>query len=194
MSKAFPFAPTADLYDQFLTQARVPSVQWKSYGGTDRFAGLAYTIQCFDDNSRLKEVASMKAPPASAANNSNNQPAHILVVDAGGPAARCAVLGDLIAQEAQQNGWAGVVIYGKVRDTAILKTMQDFGIVALGCTPQKSTRRGEGQVQIPIQISNVIVRPGDRVYVDSDGVLLLDPPPPPPPPPPINNNAAIAKL
>jgi regulator of ribonuclease activity A len=163
---ACPFVPTADLYDQFLDQARVPTgVHWKSFGERDQFSGVAFTIKCFDDNSRLKEMANTKAPGDN----------HILMVDAGGPAARCAVMGDLVARDAKKNGWGGVVIYGNVRDTAILKTIKDFGIVALGSTPQKSTRRGEGQIQIPIQIGDVMVRPGDHVYVDSDGVLILDP-------------------
>jgi regulator of ribonuclease activity A len=165
---AFPFLPTADMYDQFLNEARVPTgVNWTSFGDRAQFSGVAFTIKCFDDNSRLKEMASIKAPTRDGN--------HILIVDAGGPAARCAIVGDLVAREAKKNGWGGIVLFGRVRDTAILKTIKDFGIVALGSTPQKSTRRGEGQIQIPIKIGDVTVRPGDRVYVDSDGVLILDP-------------------
>jgi Aldolase/RraA len=56
-------------------------------------------------------------------------------------------------REAKQNGWGGTVIYGNVRDAAILKTIQDLGIVALGSsTPQKSTRRGErGKFRFPFK-------------------------------------------
>ena len=46
--------------------------------------------------------------------------------------------------------------------------------MALGTTPRKSTRRGEGQVDIPIRLADVRCEPGDRVYADEDGLLLLD--------------------
>jgi regulator of ribonuclease activity A len=155
------FTPTCDLYDTYLDQARVPSLYWQSYGGRKQFCGPAVTIKCFEDNSRLKECTEIPG---------NHR---VLVVDAGG-SNRCAVMGDMLAASAASNQWAGIVVYGCVRDVTALSQI-DLGIVALGTTPRKSTRRGEGSMDLPITIGNVTCNPGDYVYVDQDGVLILDP-------------------
>jgi regulator of ribonuclease activity A len=125
------------------------------------FVDQRSTVKCFEDNSRIKEAL---AEPGAG---------RVLVVDAGG-SARCAMLGDLIAENAVANGWAGVIIDGCVRDTARLAEMA-LGVKALGSIPRKSTRRGEGQRDLPIVIGGVTVRPGDWVYSDADGVVVAPP-------------------
>jgi regulator of ribonuclease activity A len=152
---------TSDLYDQYLDKARVPAVSFYQYGGRQKFSGTAVTVKCFEDNSRVKELV---ATPGAG---------KVLVVEAGA-SARCALVGDVLAGEAQRNGWEGIVVYGRVRDSAAL-AMLDIGVMALGTTPRKSTRRGEGQVELRIQLADVPCLPGDRVFADEDGLLLLDP-------------------
>ena len=165
-SSFLQFQPTCDLYDKYLDQARVPStMDWKSFGGTTTFWGVAITMKCLEDNSRLKELCYTPAPASTLP--------HLLVVDAGG-SRRCAILGDLLAKEACHNQWAGVIVNGCVRDAAALAHIP-LGIFALGTTPRKSTRRGEGQTNIPVQIGDVLCYPGDYVFADQDGVLILDP-------------------
>lgn len=152
---------TADLYDVFLDDARVPwEISWQSYGSLSHFAGPVVTIKCFEDNSRIKECAE------SAGHG------RVMVVDAGG-SRRCAVLGDMIAEQARDNGWQGIIVYGCVRDVGVLKTLDNFGCLALGSLPRKSTRRGEGQVDLTIRIGNVEIQPGDYVVADADGVIFL---------------------
>jgi regulator of ribonuclease activity A len=134
-----------------------------------RFCGYAVTVQCHEDNSRVKEL--VETPLLQQTEGRKN---NVLVVDGGG-SMRMALLGDRLAACAVQNGWAGLVIYGCVRDVDVLRTMDDLGLVALGCTPRKSVRRDQGEVNISIAIGDVLVRPGDAVYVDDDGVVFLDP-------------------
>lgn len=95
-----------------------------------------------------------------------------MVVDAGA-SRRCAVLGDMIAEKARDNGWQGIIVYGCVRDVAVLRTLDNFGVVALGSLPRKSTRRGEGQKDLTIRLGNVEVNTGDYVVADADGILFL---------------------
>lgn len=153
------FKPTCDLYDQHLDDARVPTLPLLNFGGITEFCGNAVTVKCFEDNSRIKELV---------ATEGNGR---VMVVDGGG-SRRCALVGDVLAGEAQRNGWAGVIVYGSVRDRAALRELP-LGVMALGVTPRKSVRRGEGQVDIPIQLGDVWCHPGDAVYGDEDGVLLL---------------------
>ena len=153
------FVPTCDLYDEYLDEARVPALPWRSFGGRKAFHGPAVTIKCFEDNSRLKEM--VESPGRG----------RVLVVDAGA-SQRCAVMGDMLAEHAASTHWAGGIVHGCVRDVEALEKI-DVGVVALGCTPRKSTRRGEGQVELPIKIGDVECKPGDFVFCDRDGVLLL---------------------
>jgi regulator of ribonuclease activity A len=152
---------TCDLYDTHGTRARVLPPLFHDFGGRPRFSGVIVTVRCFEDNSRVKEIL------ATAGHGK------VLVVDGGG-SQRCALMGDLIAKSAVDNGWEGVVIYGCVRDRVALRDLA-LGIKALAAIPRKSERRGEGQIQLPIEIAGVACCPGDRLVADEDGVLILDP-------------------
>jgi len=157
------FQPTCDLYDTYLDDARVPALPWQSYGAKKQFCGYAVTVKCHEDNSRVKELVETFAGSRGK----------VLVVDGGG-SLRCALLGDLLAAHAVRNQWEGVIVHGCVRDVDALSQLQ-VGIFALGHLPRKSTRRGEGQTNVAVQVGNVTVNPGDLVFADNDGVLILPP-------------------
>lgn len=131
----------------------------RHYGGRTRFSGPVATVKCFEDNARVKELANTPGE------------GRVLVVDGGG-SLRMALLGDMIGAEAVANGWAGVVIHGAVRDTATLATME-LGVMALGTTPRRSVRLGEGQVGLPVEILGARIAPGDVLYADEDGIVVL---------------------
>jgi regulator of ribonuclease activity A len=149
---------TPDLCDEYPEQVRVLSPLLRQYGKRRSVGGEVVTIKCFEDNSRLKEQV---AVPGMG---------RVLLVDGGG-SLRCALLGDLLAAKAQESGWAGIIVYGCVRDVDVLAEM-DLCIQALGSHPQKSTRRGEGQLNIPMQIGGVLIQPGEFLYADNNGVII----------------------
>jgi regulator of ribonuclease activity A len=153
---------TTDLYDQHSEALRVCEPIFGDYGGLTRFAGPAATVKCFEDNTQVKAAL---AEPGGG---------RILVVDAGG-SMRCAMLGDLIATSAVDNGWTGVLMHGCIRDSGEIADM-DLGVKALGTIPRSSERRGEGQRDIPVAFAGVTFRPGDWVYCDEDGVVVADGP------------------
>ncbi|MFP3367034.1 hypothetical protein R0J93_25660, partial [Pseudoalteromonas sp. SIMBA_148] len=74
-----------------------------SFGAKDKFCGEIVTVKCFEDNSRVKSL--LNSNGKDEAGNGK-----VLVVDGGG-SMRCALLGDMIAQSAIDNGWAGVIVY-----------------------------------------------------------------------------------
>ena len=152
---------TCDLYDRFEATARVADAVFRDFGARTRFSGAAVTVKCFEDNSRVKELL---ATPGKG---------KVLVVDGGG-SLRAALMGDLIAQSAVKNGWEGVVIHGCVRDVGVLATL-DLGIKALAAIPRKTVRNGEGQTNLPVTLAGIRVSPGDRLFADEDGILVLDP-------------------
>ena len=73
---------------------------------------------------------------------------------------------------AQENGWAGVVIWGAVRDIGELAAL-DLGIMAMGHTPRRCVRSGEGETGLNIWIDGTPVAPGDMIVADADGVLVI---------------------
>lgn len=150
---------TCDLCDENEGKvAVVTGLTWFSFGGRKRFAGEAVTVKCHEDNSRVKETL---ATPGRG---------KVLVVDGGG-SLRHALIGDMIAENAVQNGWEGVVIHGACRDVEELAKL-DLGVVTLGAVPIKSVRRGEGQLNVAVSFGGVTISPGNFVYVDPNGIIV----------------------
>lgn len=133
---------------------------FSNFGGLDAFHGPVRTVKCFEDNSMVKQAV---AEPGEGA---------VLVVDAGG-SMRCAMLGDMLADQAASNGWAGVVMYGCVRDVDILVSLE-LGIQALASHPRKSEKRGEGQRDIDVTFAGVTIRSGQWLYADNNGILIAE--------------------
>ena len=152
---------TPDLCDTYPEHVQVViGLHWRSYGARAAFGGPVATVKCHEDNSQVKELV--------------NQPGQgrVLLVDGGG-SLRHALIGDLLAAKARDNGWAGVVIHGACRDVEVLAEME-IGVFALGSVPIKSVRRGEGQVDVPVSFGGVSVHPGDYIYADANGVIVAD--------------------
>jgi len=90
----------------------------------------------------------------------------------GGDSLRRALLGGNLGAAAAKNGWAGVVIDGCVRDVAEL-ALCETGIRALAAIPLPTEKRDAGQRDIAVQIQGVWVHPGDWLYADEDGVVVV---------------------
>lgn len=150
---------TADLVDEHGEALRVCDLQFRSFGGRARFAGRVRTVRCFEDNDLVRTL--LRTPGDG----------HVLVVDGGG-SLRTALTGDVIATAAVENGWAGLVLHGAVRDSAALAGM-DLGVFALGTTPRKSGKTGAGEVDVPVAFGGIEFTPGDVLHADEDGLALL---------------------
>lgn len=99
------------------------------------------------------------------------RPGDVLVVDGGGVLDR-ALVGDILKEIAQQGGAAGFVIYGAIRDVDAYRA-DDFPCYALGVCPRGPHKFGPGKINVDIAIGGTVVRPGDIVLGDSDGVVFI---------------------
>jgi regulator of ribonuclease activity A len=158
MSTAEPSA-TADLYDEHGENLQSCDLQMRQYGATRSFAGTITTVRCFEDNALVKSILG------------EDGEGRVLVVDGGG-SIHTALMGDMIAKIAMTNRWAGVVINGAVRDVAVLAELP-IGIKALGSNPRKSAKSGAGDREIVVAFGGTTFRPGDTLYSDDDGVVVL---------------------
>jgi regulator of ribonuclease activity A len=149
---------TADLSDEHGDRIQVCEPLFKAFGRRASFGGPISTVRCFEDNTRVKEAVE------SPGNG------RVLVVDGGG-SLRCALLGGNLGAAAVRNGWAGVIVYGCLRDSRELNEME-LGIRALEAMPLRSQKRNEGQRDVAVRFGGVTFRPGEHVYVDEDGIVV----------------------
>ncbi|MET0535971.1 MAG: ribonuclease E activity regulator RraA [Steroidobacter sp.] len=151
---------TADLVDAHGDVLRGCEAQFRSYGGRACFNGPVRTLQVYEDNALVKQTLS--SPGGGA----------VLVID-GGASMRCCLLGDYLAALGKTNGWAGIIVWGAVRDTVQLGLV-DIGVKALGSNPLRPRKTGAGQLDVPIEFGGAVFRPGDWVYSDADGLVVSD--------------------
>ena len=161
-ASALSFA-TCDLCDAHKNDSsgnfRVLPPVFRDFGAVQKFSGQVVTIKCFEDNTLVK--ATVDSAGAG----------RVLVVD-GGASLRRALLGGNLAMAAARNGWSGVVIDGCVRDVAELAQCRT-GIRALAVMPMPTEKRQQGQLDLTVQIQGVWIRPGDWLYADEDGMVLM---------------------
>ena len=131
--------------------ARVPGAQ---------VVGPAFTVRCpLGDNTAVTRAVDL-APPGS-----------VIVIDCGGPA-RTAVWGENATFASQYKGLAGCVTNGAIRDIdAIVAT--GFPVFASGLSLRGSTKGQPGETDVDIIIGDIVIRPGDFICGDSDGVVVI---------------------
>ena len=154
-----PFS-TPDICDEFPAELQVLEPLFSEYGDSEQFSGEVVTIKCFEDNTLLKQTLGTDGS------------GKVMVVDGGGSLRR-ALLGDILAAMAADNGWQGVVINGCVRDVEILKTIR-LGVRALNSHPVRSDKRNEGQLNVPLAFAGANIKPGQYLYADENGILVAN--------------------
>ena len=96
----------------------------------------------------------------------------VLVIDGAG-LNEAAYLGEMMSTFGMQRGLAGVVIDGGIRDSAGVRNLNKFTVFARGVTARSAVEGNLGEVQVPISCGNVTVHPGDWVFGDDDGVVII---------------------
>ena len=151
---------TADLYDEFENSLSICEPLFSDYGGHVSFHGRVRTLKCYEDNSLVREMLTEKVS------------GDVLVVDAGG-SLRCAMLGDMLAKMAVDNGWSGVLMFGCIRDADEIASMS-LGVKALSTHPAKSKKQGVGERDIQVTFAGVRFVPGHYLYADRDGIVVSE--------------------
>jgi regulator of ribonuclease activity A len=148
---------TADLIDDHASKLTLVHLPFRRFGQGRSFAAPVQTVKCFEDNAVVR--AQLETPGEG----------RVLAVDGGG-STRIALLGDMLAEIAIKNDWAGIVLNAAIRDSAEIDRM-DTLVYALGTSPVKSAKKGWGEAGCPITIGGAAMKPGDWLYGDADGVL-----------------------
>ncbi|WNV74041.1 ribonuclease E activity regulator RraA [Geodermatophilus sp. DSM 44513] len=158
-----PVPATTDLCDEH-PEAQVCAPVFRAFGGRPAFCGPIATLKVFEDNTLVKQA--VEGPGEG----------RVLVVDGGG-SLRCGLVGGNLAVSAAANGWAGIVVYGCIRDADELAA-QPLGVRALAAFPRRSQRGlHSGQAGVPVVFAGVVFREGEWLCADADGVVVLPEPP-----------------
>ena len=157
---------TPDLCDNYFSDTDQPQLRvldgiFNNYGGRDNFFGEVVTIKCHEDNSLVKQQA---GTPGNS---------RVMVVDGGGSLRR-ALLGDMIAENAEKNGWAGFVIYGCIRDVDEIGALKNLGVKALNTVPIKTDKRGIGDLGVDLTFAGQTIKNGDWIYADNNGIVVAE--------------------
>jgi len=99
------------------------------------------------------------------------KPGDVLVIEGGGNHS-WALLGFLMVSTARKLGVAGIVAYGCVRDAEEIRK-SGFPVFSAGLSPNGPFKEGPGEINFPISCGGQVVRPGDIIIGDDDGVVVL---------------------
>jgi regulator of ribonuclease activity A len=149
---------TSDLCDA-CDEALACALPLRGYGRRRAFAGAIRTVRCHEDIALMRDAVGQPGK------------GQVLVIDGGGSLAR-AIFGDVMADLAMRNGWAGLVINGAIRDSVEIDAM-DIGVKALGTVPRRGERSGAGERDVPVSFGGITFTPGRRLVADEDGVIVL---------------------
>jgi 4-hydroxy-4-methyl-2-oxoglutarate aldolase len=100
------------------------------------------------------------------------QSGDVIVIDVGGRTDVC-TWGENHSMRAKSRGIAGLVVHGAVRDSAWIARL-GFPVLCRGCSPVASKWDLESvAVNEPVTIGDVLIHPGDLIYGDADGVIVI---------------------
>ncbi|MBO9661637.1 ribonuclease E activity regulator RraA [Dokdonella sp.] len=151
---------TTDLCDAH-PDLQVCAPVFHDYGGAGAFHGPIATLKVFEDNALVR--ATLERPGEG----------RVLVVDGGG-SLRCALVGGQLGMLGVNNGWAGVLVHGCVRDRAELAALA-IGVKALATHPRRSEKGlHSGHAGRIVEFAGVRFAPGAWLYADADGIVVAD--------------------
>ena len=101
------------------------------------------------------------------------RPGDVMVIDAGGDVTN-AIIGGIMSFAAHALGLAGMVVDGAIRDVAEIRE-RTFPVYARGISHRGPFKDGPGEINVPVTIGGMVVRPGDIICGDQDGLCAFSP-------------------
>ena len=124
-----------------------------------KMIGPAFTVRTYPGDWAKTVEAIDEAPQES-----------VIVIDAGGVGP--AVWGELATYSSLEKKIEGVVIDGAIRDVPEIRKVK-FPAFARIITPTAGEPKGFGEMGVPVEVGGVRVFPGDWVFGDDDGVVVI---------------------
>lgn len=139
---------------------QIAEPMFMSYGANSAFCGQITTLKVFEENVLVLTTLQEKVQN------------RVLVIDGGG-SHHCALLDNDLAKLAVNNGWQGIVIYGCIRDSALIAQLP-IGIRALHTHPLKSHKKDHGDRDLLVSFAGVNFKKDHFLYADMDGIIVSE--------------------
>ena len=164
--------PPRELVEQF---AGIPVANFSDNMG--RMACIDTAIKPFNGATLLGVAFTVKAPQGDNLMFHKAldmaEPGDVIAVDGEGDLSH-SLCGEIMFTYAKSRGIAGFIIDGAIRDSYAIREM-DFPVYARGVQPNGPYKNGPGEIGVPVCIGGRVVRPGDILYGDADGVVVIRP-------------------
>jgi 4-hydroxy-4-methyl-2-oxoglutarate aldolase len=158
VERLFGFDP-ATLYEAAGRRGMVdPSIR-PAWPGA-KVCGLATTVECPPGDNLMLHVAVAEAQPGD------------VIVASAGAYVLAGAWGEILTVAAQSRGITGLVIDGAARDIVAIEELR-FPVFSRGLAIASCTKERVGKLNGPVQIGGVVVWPGDLVFGDSDGIVIV---------------------
>ena len=149
---------TADLCDAYGEALQVAQPVFNDYGGRLAFHGQISTLKVVEEFIPIKQTLQTAGE------------SRVLVVD-GSASMKVALLGDRLAEIGLNNGWAGIVINGCIRDSTNVADIA-IGVKALNTNPRRPGLGNSGVRDLEVSFAGVVFKPGHYLYADRDGLVI----------------------
>lgn len=160
-------AVVSDALDQLGYTHQSPRIQLPPLTGTLKLVGRAKTTLWADMAHEDPHPYELELEAVDGC-----RPDDVFIAAAGG-SKRSGIWGELLSTAARNAGCVGVVADGDVRDIAQMRKMQ-FPVFARGtCVYDSLNRQRVIDIDVPVQIDRVTFSPGDLVFADEDGVVVV---------------------
>jgi 4-hydroxy-4-methyl-2-oxoglutarate aldolase len=126
-----------------------------------RVCGPAVTVACPPSDNLMLHVAVARARPG------------VIVVATVGGHLQAGAWGEILTEAARARGVAGLVIDGAVRDIDAIEASR-FPVFSRGLAIGSCTKERPGKLDVAIQFGGVTVRPGDLVFGNADGLVIVE--------------------
>ena len=126
-----------------------------------KVCGRAITVECPPGDNLMLHIAVANAKPGA-----------IIVATVGGYLLAGA-WGEILTEAARARGVAGLVIDGAVRDIDAIEALR-FPVFSRGLAIGSCTKERPGKLDVPIQLGGAAVRPGDLVFGNADGLVVVE--------------------
>lgn len=136
-----------------------PSIRPAWHGA--KVCGRAITVECPPCDNLMLHIAVANAKPGA-----------IIVATVGGHLLAGA-WGEILTEAARARGVAGLVIDGAVRDIDAIEALR-FPVFSRGLAIGACTKEKPGTIDTPIQLGGVMVRSGDLVFGNADGLVIVE--------------------
>jgi 4-hydroxy-4-methyl-2-oxoglutarate aldolase len=158
-SRLIDFDP-ATLYEASGHQGMVDPAIRPAWRGA-KVCGRAATVECPPGDNLMLHVAVAHARPG------------VVLVATVGSYMLAGAWGEILTAAAQARGIAGLVIDGAARDMEAIESAR-FPVFSRGLAIGSCTKERAGRIDVPIQFGGITVRPGDLVFGDADGLVVVD--------------------